>query len=97
MNKLAITTVVSLASVAANAFTLVENGKAKPVVIPVAAEESTKLAACEFTNYVARATGIALEINRNLQPQPSVVIGTLATLPDVPKAVREKLEAAKSC
>ena len=41
------------ASIAARAFTLVDGGAAARAVIPDAPEESTKLAAAEWTNYVS--------------------------------------------
>lgn len=82
-------------------FTLVGDGTAAKVVIPANAEESTKLAAAEFTNYVAKATGVALEVEvggrgRQWNRSPSVIVGTLNTLEGVPEEVRAKLAAAKS-
>lgn len=87
--------VVACAAPAAKAFTLVENGKAKPVILVANAEESSKLAACEFTNYVYRATGVAPAILVG-SGEAGVVIGTLATLPDVPAAAKAKLAESKS-
>ena len=96
--------VLSLAlgvATAAQAFTLVENGKAKPVVLPANAEESSKLAATEWTNYVFRVSGKQVEVKVRGEGEqwncsPSVIIGTLATLKDVPKAIRDKLAESKS-
>ena len=101
MNKIILLSSFMLAASAASAFTLVENGKAKPVVLSANAEESSKLAATEWTNYVAKATGVALEVKvkgegEQWNGSPSVIIGTLATLGDVPKAIRAKLAEAKS-
>ena len=62
MKYLMVALALATAVAEAGSFTLVENGKAKPVVIPADAEESTKLAATEWTNYVTKATGVALEV-----------------------------------
>ena len=86
---------------AACAFTLVDGGRAAPVYVPGDAEATTLLAADEWTNYVFRATGAAAEVLRlegagGAPRGPAVVIGTLATLPCAPAAVRDALGAAKS-
>ena len=78
------------------------------VEIPRNAEPSTVLSVTELTNYVAKISGKILEVevegregsgnstvNLNLQPQPSIFIGTLKTLKDVPERVRTALANAK--
>lgn len=69
------------------------------VEIPHNAEPSTLLSVTELTNYVARATEVALEVEiggRGRQRKtPSVIIGTLGTLKDVPERVRTTLNARK--
>ena len=100
MKHLMVALVLATAVAEAGSFTLVENGKAKPVVIPANAEESTKLAATEWTNYVAKATGVALEVKSKSEKVKSaegcVIIGTLNTLKDVPEEVKAKLAESKS-
>lgn len=81
-------------------FELVGAARSAVVALPEDAEESTRLAADELTNYVFRATGRMLKVVRGGTAEanggPSVVIGTLATLADVPASIRRRLEAAGS-
>ena len=65
------------------------------IVIPAAAETSTELAAQELSAYVAKASGVTLSTVRAPSPAPrQVVIGTVATLPGLPSAIRDRLAAA---
>ena len=99
MSRIILLTALVLAASVASAFTLVENGKAKPVVLPANAEESSKLAATEWTNYVFKASGVCPGIEQSsirTIEQSSVIIGTLNTLKDVPEEVKAKLAEAKS-
>ena len=93
------------AALSAQAFDFVADGKAKPVVIPANAAESTKLAATEFTNYIFKASGVMPEVevggvdmsaHATRDASGTVRIGTLATLADVPEAIRELLKGEES-
>ena len=81
----------------AGSFVLVEGGSAARIVIPAEAEESTKLAAKEFADYVEKATGVRPEVAPGGEAKRgALVIGTAATLPGAPVAVLARLQAAKS-
>ena len=82
---------------AGGSFTLVEGGRAAKVLMPANADESTKLAAKEFADYVEKASGARPEIVAGVAAAgKAVIIGTLATLPDVPASVRARLQSAES-
>ena len=87
--------VAMAAAMPARAFELTD---ARAVAIPENAWESTRLAATEFTNYVSKATGAALQVKVKGEGEQrtdcSVVIGILGELGDkVPDEARKALEA----
>lgn len=92
-----IKTYIALGAVAvtsvALAFDLTEAGS---VVIPENAWHSTRLAAEEMTNYMARVTGHVLEVKKvgveSRADEPSVVVGILSELKEVPADARKALE-----
>ena len=98
--KLSLAAGFVLAASAAHAFTLFDGGAAARAVIPDAPEESTKLAAAEWTNYVFKATGAApaLEaIGAGADLRGAVIIGTLPSLGDrVPAAFRKMFDGEES-
>jgi len=98
--KLSLAAGFVLAAGEALAFTLFEGGAAARAVIPDAPEESTKLAAAEWTNYVFKATGAApaLEaIGACTDLRGAVIIGTLTSLGDrVPAAFRKMFDGEES-
>ena len=98
MNRPVVLLAAALSAAECLSFTAVDAGRAAPVYVPAEAEATTLLAADEWTNYVFKATGAAAEIRHGLDgvKAPAVVIGTFATLPSAPRAVRERLAAAKS-
>ena len=98
--KLSLSVGFALAASAAHAFTLVDGGIAARVVIPDRPEESTRLAAAEWTNYVFKATGAvpALDtVGNDADVGGAVVIGTLTSLGDmVPAAFRSVFDGDES-
>lgn len=73
--------------------TLVGNGRVATVVLPVAPEESSRLAAVELTNHVHRITGRLMPVATEAASGPVVRIGTVATLgSDLPDALRTRLD-----
>ncbi|NLF60732.1 MAG: DUF4838 domain-containing protein [Lentisphaerae bacterium] len=65
------------------------------IVIPAAAAASTELAAQELSAYIAKASGVALSTARAPSTAPrQIVLGTVATLPESPAAIRERLTKA---
>ena len=79
----------------ADAFELVGEKSQAQIVIPADAEDSTSWAAETLQRYVKKITGRELEIVRARGNGPAVVIGTLATLKDVPADIAARLKAAK--
>lgn len=86
---------VVLPALAESTFTLVDGVNYATVVLPAEATESTRLAATELTNYVCKATGVALpvEVGEGKRDGASVIVGTLATLKGVPKEIVRRLKA----
>ncbi|MBQ3340619.1 MAG: DUF4838 domain-containing protein [Kiritimatiellae bacterium] len=90
-----------LLSVAGNAaaggrLAIVDGMSSAEVVLSSRAEESSRLAAVELTNYVYRATGRLLPVRfGGGGAGAKVVIGTLDTLDRVPSGVRERLCAMR--
>ncbi len=76
-------------------FVLVGTNESASLVVPENAEPSTVLAVTELTNYVFRICGKQMSVKRGVgrRTAPSVVVGTLATLADVPAAIRMALDA----
>ena len=91
---------VALTSIARD-FELVGKRACAEVVIPENAEDSTKYAANVLVEYVEKMTGRKLEVKEKGEGEggrgtPRVVIGTLATLKDVPADIAAKLRGAKT-
>ena len=97
-SKVLVAAAVFAAVLPLRAMTLSKDLPGVAVLVPENAEESTRLAASELTNYVYRASGVVLNVGRYVENggKGGIVVGTLDTLPDVPTEVRAKLEAAKS-
>lgn len=63
------------------------------IVIPEKAEESTRLSAKELTEYVQKSSGITLKTETGESAAPrQIIIGTQATLPNIPDTIRSALE-----
>ena len=76
-------------------FELTGSTPAPVIVIPATAEASTELAAQELSEYVAKASGVTLSTVRAPSTAPrQIVLGTVATLPELPAAIRERLTKA---
>ena len=102
MNKIVLSLVcgLSLAVRAEKPVTLVDGSRVAAVVIAANAEESSKLAAEELTNYVRKVTGVALKVKSESEKVKSeagsVYIGTLKAYPGtVPAAAKAYLESSK--
>lgn len=77
-------------------FEVVNGTKAAVILLPENAQESSKLAAKELSDYVKKVSGTALAVETGKTgTKPFIVIGTLATLTDIPAEIVEKLNAAK--
>ena len=83
-------------------FTLVGENASAEVVMPVECEPTSRLASREITNYVFKATGRLLPVRTadvccktDGNNAGQLVIGTIATLKEVPPGVKEKLLAMK--
>ena len=83
------------AVVQVRAFELVGEKSEAEIVIPSAAEDSTSWAAEMLQRYVKKITGRELKIVTERGKTPAVVIGTLATLKDVPADIVAKLKTSK--
>lgn len=77
------------------AFDLVSADAQARIVIPEGAEDSTSWAAEMLQRYVRKITGRTLAIGHERGKGPAVVIGTLATLKDVPADMAGRLRASK--
>ena len=77
-------------------FDFVKDGCASPIALPEKIFVSSELAAKELADYTEKATGVRPKIMKGEMPSGAVVIGSLETLTDVPKTVREKLADVKS-
>ena len=71
-------------------FDFVKDGCASPIALPEKTFVSSELAAKELADYTEKATGVRPKIMKGEMPSGAVVIGSLETLTDVPKTVREK-------
>ena len=87
--RMVLAAVVAVSAVVAPArdFELVGKRSCAEIVIPANAEDSTKYAAGVLVEYAEKMTGRKLEVKGECEGgrgTPRVVIGTLATLKDVP-------------
>ena len=97
-NLLAAVVAVSALVAPARDFELVGKRSCAEIVIPANAEDSTKYAAGVLVEYVEKMTGRKLEVKVKGEGErgtPRVIIGTLATLKDVPADIAAKLKGAK--
>jgi len=82
------------------ALDLVKGGAAAEIRVPAASEVSSRHAAEELARYVGKMSGVTPEVRVAPPTQSSsssrVIIGTLATLKDLPDDIRSRLAAEKS-
>ncbi|MBP5182630.1 MAG: hypothetical protein J6331_06350, partial [Lentisphaeria bacterium] len=88
---------VFLAVSSASAFELVKDGKTAEIVLPEKPENSSRLAAKELAEYVEKMTGRKPAVREGSSSAPvQVLIGTLATVKNVPEEMVKKLDSMKS-
>ena len=96
MDRRAMAALAAFACATALGFDFVKDGKARPIALPEAAFASSRLAAQELADYTEKATGVRPEVVTGEATPGAVVIGSLATLKDVPAAVRAELARSRS-
>ncbi len=85
-----------VAAFTAVAFELVNGSVTAEIVLPEAAEPSSRLAAKELSTYVEKISGQKLPIRLGQsQANNKIIIGSPATLPEVPTEIADKLKAMK--
>lgn len=88
---------ILLITVEVLAFDLVKNGKAAEIVLSEKSENSSRLASKELSDYVEKMTGRKPAVREGQSSAPvQVVIGTLATVKDLPAELMKKLGSMKS-